>query len=261
MRLHRLHRWPVHRMAGLVALGAALLSGCSHTPIAPPDAEGWQAQLLPGKRATRYAWTSKEGRPALHAESRQSASLWRKRLTPAAAAPAEVQFSWWVHDVLSEASVADPSIEDAPARVVFGFDGDRSRLSPRNRMLFDLAETLTGEMPPFATLMYVWDAELPVGTVVISPRTDRIRKIVVDSGRGELRRWRDHRRNLRQDFERAFGEAPGPLMSVALMSDSDNTQGEAQAWYGPVRWSVAPTGPTPSSPSTPSKPSAPATPR
>jgi hypothetical protein len=223
-------------LSWLLLAGVTLLGACSHTPVAPPDAEGWQAQLLPGKRATQYVWTSKDGRPALHAESRQSASLWRKRITPGIDAPTDVRFSWWVQDVLSEASVADPSIEDAPARIVFGFDGDRSKLSGRNRMLFDLAETLTGEVPPYATLMYVWDAELPVGTVVISRRTDRIRKIVVDSGRSELRRWRDHRRNLRQDFERAFGEAPGPLMSVALMSDSDNTQSEAQAWYGPVRW-------------------------
>ena len=35
-----------------------------------------------------------------------------------------MHFSWWVQDVIAEASVADASREDAPARVVFGFDGD-----------------------------------------------------------------------------------------------------------------------------------------
>ena len=45
-----------------------------------------------------------------------------------------------------------------------------------------LAEALTGERPPYATLVYVWDATAPVGTVIINPRSDRIRKIVVDSG-------------------------------------------------------------------------------
>ena len=32
----------------------------------------------------------------------------------------------------------------------------------------------------------------------------------------------------------AFGEAPGALQSVAIMTDSDNTRSRAQAWYGPL---------------------------
>ncbi|MDP1069050.1 DUF3047 domain-containing protein, partial [Klebsiella pneumoniae] len=83
-------------------------------------------------------------------------------------------------------------------------------------------------------LMYVWDSALPVGTVVINPRSDRIRKIVVDSGPAELRRWRDHRRDLAADFRLAFGEEPGPLTSIAVMTDSDNSRASARAWYGPV---------------------------
>jgi hypothetical protein len=101
-------------------------------------------------------------------------------------------------------------------------------------MMLDLAEALTGEKPPYATLMYVWDAQAPVGTVIVNPRSDRIRKIVVDSGAAQLRRWREHRRDLAADFRLAFGEAPGTLLSVALMTDSDNTRSQALSWYGPV---------------------------
>ena len=36
------------------------------------------------------------------------------------------------------------------------------------------------------------------------------------------------------DFRRAFGEEPGRLVAVALMTDTDNTQARAEAWYGPV---------------------------
>ena len=104
----------------------------------------------------------------------------------------------------------------------------------RTRMLFDLAEALTGEKPPFATLMYVWDANAPIGSVIINPRSDRIRKIVVDSGPAELRRWRDHRRDLAADYRLAFGEAPGALTSIAVMTDSDNMRSNAQAWYGSI---------------------------
>lgn len=226
---HRLRLAPL-----LMPLAAVLLAGCA-TPV-PPGKDGWQQQTLPGKTPTTYRWTSKEGRPALQADSNRSASLWRRRLDPGEPAPAEVTFSWWVQDLIPQASVAEAHLEDSPARVVFGFDGDRQRLSARNRSLFDLAETLSGEAPPFATLMYVWDPALPVGTVVVNPRTDRIRKIVVDSGPQHLRTWRDHQRNLAEDFRRAFNEDPGPLISVAVMSDSDNTRSRALTWFGPVRW-------------------------
>ena len=219
------------------ALCVSLLAGCATTPKLAAD--GWQQQTLPGKPNTHYRWTQKEGRTALQADSQQSASLWRKRLDPAEPAPQQVRFSWWVQDLIPQASVAQAHLEDSPARVVFGFDGDRQRLSARNRNLFDLAETLTGEAPPFATLMYVWDPALPVGTVVVNPRTDRIRKIVVDSGPQHLRSWRDHQRNLAEDFRRAFNEEPGALVSVAVMSDSDNTKSQARSWFGPVQWGVA----------------------
>jgi len=80
----------------------------------------------------------------------------------------------------------------------------------------------------------VWDAAAPVGTVIVNPRSDRIRKIVVDSGPTQLRRWREHRRNLAADYRLAFGEEPGALAAIALMTDSDNTASRAQSWYGPV---------------------------
>lgn len=72
--------------------------------------------------------------------------------------------------------------------------------------------------------MYVRDGKLPVGTVVINPRSDRIREIVVDSGPAELRRWRDRRRDLAADLRLAFGEEPGPLMSLPVMTGSDNSR-------------------------------------
>ena len=46
--------------------------------------------------------------------------------------------------------------------------------------------------------------------------------------------WRDHRRDLVADFRRAFGEDPGPLQAIAVMTDTDNTGSQAEAWYGPI---------------------------
>lgn len=212
--------------AGLVA--------CAGAPKAPRGMADWDAVPLPGKESTQYTTAIKDGRPAIEAQSEKSASMLRRQVRRPGAEVGEVSFSWWVSDLIENGNVAVASREDAPARVMFAFHGDIASLPARTRAMFDLAEAITGERPPFATLMYVWDATAPVGSVIVNPRSDRIRKIVVDSGPQHLRRWREHRRDLAADYRRAFGESPGELSAIALMTDSDNTASRASTWYGPV---------------------------
>lgn len=230
----------------LPALFAVLLAACAAPAPSPsPRPTDWHAVALPGKAHTQYRWATKDGRPALLARSERSASMWRRHLDVPAGHYGEVSFAWWVPELIPG---ADPSLvdtEDSPVRVIFGFEGDVSKLPARTRAMFELAEALTGERPPYATLMYIWVQSGPVGSVIVNPRSDRIRKIVVDSGTADLRRWVDHRRNLAEDFRRAFGEEPGRLLSVAVMTDSDNTRSRAEAWYGPVEVHRPPVGSAP----------------
>jgi hypothetical protein len=118
---------------------------------------------------------------------------------------------------------------------MLAFDGNPSRLNARTRMMFDLMQNLSGEPPPFATLMYVWDSQAEVGSVVLNKRSDRIRKIVLESGPTHLGQWRSYERDVRADYRRAFGEDSGALIGLAVMTDSDNTQSRAEAWYGEIR--------------------------
>jgi hypothetical protein len=104
----------------------------------------------------------------------------------------------------------------------------------KNAMLSELAQTMTGEPMPYATLMYVWCNTRAPGSVIINPRTDRIRKLVVESGAGRLNQWLDYKRDIAADFEQAFGEPPGALLGIGIMTDTDNTRSNAHAWYGPV---------------------------
>lgn len=223
------------KTAFLTLCAAALLAACATPPAPPPpSAEGWQPLALPGKKATLYRWTEKDGRRALEASSERSASIWRKRLEPSLEQVGEVRFSWWAQGLIPGANVSDVDHEDAVARVIFGFGGDVAKLPLKTRMKFELAQALTGEAPPYATLMYVWDAHAPLDTVVVSGRSSRVRKIVVESGAAQLDRWRLYERDIAADFVKAYGEAPGALIGVALMTDADNTAGRAQASYGPV---------------------------
>lgn len=241
------------RRAWLAASGgAALLAGCSS--LRPPpepavDASPWAVQsagpgasrpwlhqAFPGKAPTQFKYAREDGRHAVSVTASSSASMLRRRLRIEPAELGSVVFSWKVPALIADADMASRENDDAPVRVMLVFEGDRSRFSPRDAMLSELTRALTGEEMPYATLMYSWCSRREAGTVVSNARTSRVRTLVVESGPQKLNRWLDYRRNVRADFERAFGEPPGALVGVGIMSDSDNTRSIARAWYGPLHF-------------------------
>lgn len=222
------------------------LWGCAHAPAehaatataaayAQAGFDGWQHNPLPGKTPSEFAVVQLDGRDAVQARANASASLLRKQLRIEPEALGHVRFSWRVPELLAEADMARRETDDANVRVVLAFDGDRSRFSPKNAMLSELSRTLTGEEMPYATLMYTWCNRRAAGSVVLNPRTDRIRTLVVEAGSARLNQWLDYERDIAADYQKVFGEAPGALIGLAIMTDTDNTRSQATAWYGPLQ--------------------------
>lgn len=202
------------------------------TPAAVP---AWTPFPVPGKTFVPFEPVQHAGREALRVSARSSVSILRQRFDPALPGAARLSFAWKADALPIETGEPDRSPDDAPLRVLLSFDGDRSRLSARTHRLSEMSRLLTGEDLPYATLMYIWSPSHSAGTVLNNARTDRVRKLVLDSGPEHLGQWREHERDVRADFVQVFGEEPGPLMSVALMTDTDNTQSRLQAWYGGLR--------------------------
>jgi hypothetical protein len=241
------------RLAGLMA--ATMLAGCSALPVAVPDigsspwaiassrpggspsakASPWRHHTFPGKSPTRFNYMREDGRDVVAVMAASSASMLRSVVRIEPAELGSVRFSWKVPELISGADMAARDADDSPVRVVLFFEGDRSRLSPRDAMMAELVRAVTGEDMPYATLMYVWCNRRASGALITNPRTDRIRTLVVESGAGRLNQWLQYERDIAADFRRAFGEEPGALTGMAIMTDSDNTQSMARAWYGPLR--------------------------
>ncbi|MEP7357725.1 MAG: DUF3047 domain-containing protein [Anaerolineales bacterium] len=200
-----------------------------------PETITWQHCAFPGKKSTRYRAVRLDGRNAILGESNSAASMLRQRLRVEASDLGRLGFSWKVPNMIAGADLTQRDGDDSPVRVVLAFEGDRSKFSAKNAMLSELALALTGEPLPYATLMYVWGSHSAPESVLINTRTDRIRKVVIESGPARLDRWLDYERDIRADYEKAFGEAPGALVGIAIMTDSDNTRQQAKAWYGPLR--------------------------
>ena len=195
----------------------------------------WQHFKLPGKKPSQFDYVLEDNRSAIAASAQSSASMLRQitRIEPSDLG--SLKFSWKLPDLIQYADMSLREFDDSPVRVVLAFEGDRTKFSAKNAMLSELAHALTGEPMPYATLMYVWCNSCEPGEIIVNPHTDRIRKLPLESGRDKLNRWMDYERAVRDDFVKAFGEEPGMLTSISIMTDTDNTKSVARAWYGPVQ--------------------------
>lgn len=215
----------------------AVLTKPADAPLlfSPQDTLRWTLVLLPAKLRTAFQLEKHDQRIAVQADAQSSASMLRQKLNVPPDQLGRLQFQWQIDSLIAQADMGDRDSEDSPVRLILAFEGDRSRFSAKNAMLSDLTEALTGEPLPYATLMYVWCNHRPVESVIVNPRTDRVRKLVMESGAAHIKQWRQYERNVRADFEKAFGEPPGALVGIAIMTDTDNTRSHAKAWYGDIR--------------------------
>lgn len=196
--------------------------------------QGWLPRPMPSKRWADFEPVTVDGIQGLQVQASASLSLLHLTVEPARTDVKRVAWSWWLANELPEADLAQADVSDSPLRLLLAFDGDRSLLSGRHAMTSELVRLMTGHELPYATLTYVWTRQYPPGTVLRNPRSDRVRYLVVEQGPGGLGRWLSYERDVHADFVHAFGEAPGPLMGVGVMTDTDNTRASARAVYGPV---------------------------
>jgi hypothetical protein len=195
----------------------------------------WEHYMWPRKKATQFSGQRLQSRDVIKAQAESSASMLRRKLRIEPENLSLLHFSWLVDSLISDADMAQSAHDDAPVRIVLAFEGDRSQFSTRNALLSELSYTLTGEHLPYATLIYSWCVQCSHEDIIVNPRTDRVRTQVVEAGSHSLGQWKDYVRDIRADFQAAFGEPPGTLVAIGVMTDADNTRSHATAWYGPLQ--------------------------
>jgi hypothetical protein len=234
----------------VVAAVGALMAGCA--VVAPPPSatiapfsanadgadwpRGWEKLVISRTKAPtgyRLVADSQNG-VVVKASARRSASGLMQALDIDPRQQPVIAWRWRLTALIDGADNTDRHAEDSPVRLLLFFDGDRARLPRRDQVSLELAETLTGRRVPYATLMYIWENRQPVGAVIQSAHTGRVRMMVAGSGGDGLGRWHRLERDYVADFERAFGEAPGRLVGVGIMTDTDNTGAEVEAYYGDI---------------------------
>ena len=128
---------------------------------------GWEpVKLSDRKRPTDYALVDDDGIVVLHAKADGAASgLAQFTVFDIRSAPV-VEWRWKASGLIDGADNRVAAKEDAPARLVFGFDGDKAQLPLVERAVFVISEKLSGRELPYALLQYVWAGKLPIGSLL-----------------------------------------------------------------------------------------------
>lgn len=203
----------------LLSVLSAVLTGIAGGPLLIDDfgkglAAGWEKKVFQGE--TVYRPVLEEGRPAVKAESRASASALVYRVSFDPKTHPRLSWSWKIARTIRKGDERTKKGDDYAARVYVVFP---SALFWRTR-----------------AVNYIWANRLPRGDFLPNAYTGNAVMVAVESGDGNAGRWIDEERDLVEDYRRAFGEDPPKVGAVAIMTDTDNTGEFAVAWYGAIRF-------------------------
>ena len=175
---------------------------------------GWETKIFQGE--TRYGLMELDGRAVLKAESRGTASgLVRKMAVDLENTP-YLHWSWRAENTLGKPDERSKSGDDYPARLYVVVSGG---------LVFWRTRSLN----------YVWASRAATGSDWPNAFAGQsVRMLALRSGEEETGRWHEEKRNVRDDLKRYFKEDIRQIDAVALMTDTDNTGGQAVAYYGDI---------------------------
>jgi hypothetical protein len=210
------------RLFAIVVLAAACLGAGPATAETVPvgrfsagTLEGWESRAFNGE--TAYALVDEPGAAStvLRAEAKGSASGYFRKIEVDLSRTPYLNWSWKVERTFPGIDEDERAGDDYPARIYVVVE----------RGILGLTSF---------SLNYVWASQHPEGSVWSSPYSSRVQLMALDSGSEQLGQWRSHKRDLRADLHRTFGEDIAVIDAVALMTDADDSANEAISYYGDI---------------------------
>lgn len=176
----------------------------------------WETKVFKGN--TRYRLVDLDGVSVLQADSQRGASgLFRKIRIDLDRTP-YLHWSWRVDRTLGNLNERTKAGDDYPARIYVVVSGG---------LLFWKTQALN----------YVWSNNQIAGAEWLNAFTANARMIAQRGKNDTPGVWLHERRDVRSDVRRLLGPGVRYLDAVALMTDTDNSGGEARAYYANIYFS------------------------
>ena len=212
----------------------AAFSRMDLTDITPT---GWKPMHFDSiENKTAYFLSRDDNKIVIQAVSHASASAYYKKTNISPNKHPILTWHWKVSNTLKKGNINSKDGDDYAARIYISFDYDPDRLSGMERIKYKLYTLTHDEPPPLAVINYVWANQAPVDTIVSNVYNPRVKMIVVQTGDTKTGHWQLEKRNILEDYIRAFGETPGNISGIAIMTDTDNTGESATAFYGDIQF-------------------------
>ncbi len=246
-------------VSATLAVSAALNAGCASvatpiadaararlvTPFSSATADGaipvsWQPWIMSKfLKRTEYRIVHEAGKPVLEARADAAASGLLQEVSVDPNVHGLLSWRWKAPTLMPTADNSRRGFDDSPVRVIVAFDGDRSKFDFEDRAVAETVQMFSGREMPYATIMYIWENKLPLNTVLENANSGRAKMIVAESGAARVGQWLAFTRDLKADYRRAFGEEPGKIISVGVMTDSNSTNSQVTSYYGDINFHSA----------------------
>ena len=172
----------------------------------------WERKAF--KEETRYSVVTGESGHLLKAESNASASALIYKYKYNLKDFPILSWRWRVETTIKKGDEAKKVGDDYAARVYVIFPN---------------------WLPPLTkSINYIWANKLPKGQHVPNPFYSKAVMMAVESGNENVGKWITERRNVYEDFKALFGEEPPAAGGIAIMTDTDNTEESATAYYDDI---------------------------
>lgn len=179
--------------------------------------DGWERKSFKGE--TRYRLQTLDGVVVLAADSQASGSgLFKEQRIDLEQTPI-LNWSWRVSNRLSGLNEQSKAGDDYAARIYVIINGGLAFWQTK-------------------AVNYVWAGNTAKDTVWPNAFAgNHAMMIAVRGPEAALNAWHSEKRNVRADLKNLFGEDFNHIDGVALMTDTDNSNGQVSAFYGDIWFS------------------------
>jgi hypothetical protein len=178
--------------------------------------KGWWMVSYFAVPPTRY---SKAGKGIIKAESLGTrSSLYREVGEKEKDFPV-LSWRWKISNVVRSAIETKKDRFDAAVRVMAVFGKDKG------------FKVMEGTEPSGFRIEYIWASHLPQGHIFDHPGEKNCKVFALESGEKKAGEWIFEKRNLHEDYKKAFGTEPSGVLAIGIQTDTDHSNEMVTSYY------------------------------
>ena len=177
--------------------------------------EGWKGQTW-GSPKYDFRVVSQGGRKVIHLKSQDDSSTITKEIKVDVKRYPILKWSWQAVALPKGGDARTAATDDQAVQLYVTFPRFPSQVRSR-------------------IISYLWDTSAPAGAIFKSEKTGLVTYVVVRSGAADLGKWMTESRNVLEDYQKIYGEAPGEdVGAVSISIDSNDTRSSAESYVGEI---------------------------